>query len=110
VRNLTADLKGCLQVGTHSSQFKGIERAVRLAIKIVTTESALSKRTSEEAWKRRTAKELDIDLEEEEDEMLSGSDEAPHGPNDKQRCCVCVLCVCVLCVVCVCVCVRARAR
>ena len=77
VRNLTGDFAGVRQVGAHSSQFKSLQRPVKLARKLVASAAQQSKRASEQSWKAKMAEELEIVVDSEGD---AASDEAGGAP------------------------------
>ena len=79
VRNMTADFKGCKQVGAHSAQFRDVDKSVRLARKLVAAAAALSKQATQRSWKQQTAAQLGIELDDEAVPEVSG-DEAQAAP------------------------------
>ena len=76
VRNMTADFKGCKQVGTHSAQFKDVDKSVRLARKLVAAAAAVSKQATQHSWKQQTAAQLGIELDD---------DAVPEVSDDEER-------------------------
>jgi len=83
VRNLTADFKGVKQVGAHSSQYKTLERPVKLAKEIVALAAQHSKRAAAASWKQKMAAELEIDAESSEEVDDEERDGAPARAADK---------------------------
>jgi len=78
VGNMTCKFAGVKQVGAHSSQFKSLQRSIKLARKLVATVSQLSKRAKEQSWKANMAKELEIEVDAEDDD--APSDEMGSAP------------------------------
>jgi superfamily II DNA/RNA helicase len=78
VGNLTCKFAGVKQVGAHSSQFKSLQRSIKLARKLVASVSQLSKRAKEQSWKANMAKELEIEVDAEDDD--APSDEVGSAP------------------------------
>ena len=69
-------------MGAHSSQFKPLQKAVKLAKKLVTLSANAHKEAKEESWTHKMALDLDIELDPEEP---PDSDDAPRAPPQQQH-------------------------
>ncbi len=84
MRNFTADFKGVKQVGAHSSQYKPLQRPVKLAKEMVALAAQHSKRAAAASWKQKMAAELEIDPEPSEEVGDEDLDAAAARPADKR--------------------------